>query len=70
MPDQTNFELTKEEEYSATNRQQLEMFMRMVDFINTRLSEIKTLQTDMTDAQSDITTAKADIDRLKNPPRR
>ena len=54
------FEMTDEEKDSSASPQQLAMFQRLVDFVNERLSEIETLQTEMTDA-------KSDIDDLKNP---
>ena len=38
------FKMTEEEQDSATSHHQLNMFNRLVEFVNERLSEIETLQ--------------------------
>ena len=47
------FELTPQERATTTGKEQLDMFTRLVDFVNARLSEIETLQ--------------AEVEALKNP---
>lgn len=54
------FEWTEEEKASVTGKEQLAMFNRLVDFVNARLAEIETLQTEMTDV-------KSDVEDIKNP---
>ena len=48
------FEWTEVEKASTTGKEQLDMFQRLVDFVNARLAEIEALQTEITD----ITTTK------------
>jgi len=57
MPEQ--FEWTDAEKASTTGAEQLAMFERLVDFVNARLAEIQSLQTEVTDV-------KADVDEIKN----
>lgn len=55
-----NFTWTELEKNVTTNEQQLAMLQRLVDFVNARLSEIRTLESDMTEV-------KTDIEDIKNP---
>ena len=55
-----NFTWTESEKNVTTNEEQLDMLQRLVDFVNARLSEIQSLQTDMTNV-------KKDIEDIKNP---
>jgi len=55
-----NFTWTEAEKNVTTNEAQLAMLQRLVDFVNARLSEIQSLQTDMTDV-------KKDVEDLKTP---
>jgi len=57
MPEQ--FEWTDAEKASTTGKEQLDMFQRLVDFVNARLDEIQSLQTKVEDV-------KADVDEIKN----
>ena len=59
---QEDFTWSDEEKNVCTNEAQLAMLNRLVEFVNTRLAEIKQLETDMA-------TAKSDIEDLKNPPK-
>jgi prefoldin subunit 5 len=54
------FEFTDEEKSATTGAEQLAMFNRLVEFVNARLAEIETLQTEMTEV-------KTDIEDIKNP---
>jgi len=54
------FEFTDEEKASTTGSEQLDMFTRLVDFVNARLAEIEALQTEMTDVKADVETLKND----------
>jgi len=54
------FEFTDEEKAATTGQEQLAMFTRLVDFVNERLAEIESLQTD-------VEQAKDDIENIKNP---
>jgi prefoldin subunit 5 len=54
------FEWTAEEKSSVTGEEQYAMLQRLVDFVNERLAEIKTIQTD-------VNTVKEDIEEIKNP---
>lgn len=54
------FEFTDEEKAATTGQEQLDMFNRLVDFVNERLAEIESLQTD-------VEQAKDDIENIKNP---
>lgn len=54
------FEFTDEEKAATTGQEQLAMFRRLVDFVNERLAEIESLQTD-------VEQAKDDIENIKNP---
>lgn len=54
------FEWTDEEKASATGAEQLDMLQRLVDFVNANLTNIETLETDMTNV-------KKDIEDLKTP---
>ena len=58
MPEQ--FEWTDAEKASTTGKEQLEMFERLVDFVNARLAEIEKLQGDMTDVKTDVDNLKTD----------
>lgn len=58
MPEQ--FEWTDAEKASTTGQEQLDMFTRLVDFVNARLAEIEALQTEMTDVKADVETLKSD----------
>lgn len=58
MPEQ--FEWTDAEKASTTGKEQLEMFERLVDFVNARLAEIEALQTEMTDVKTDVEDLKSD----------
>lgn len=58
MPEQ--FEWTDAEKASTTGQEQLDMFQRLVDFVNARLAEIEALQTEMTDVKSDVEDLKSD----------
>jgi len=53
------FEWTEVEKASTTGKEQLDMFQRLVDFVNARLAEIEALQTEVTDV-------KTDVDQIKN----
>ncbi len=55
-----NFTWTESEKNVTTNEEQLDMLQRLVDFVNARLSEIQTLE-------SDMTKVKSDIEDIKNP---
>lgn len=55
-----NFTWTESEKNVTTNEEQLAMLQRLVDFVNARLSEIRSLETDMTQV-------KTDIEDIKNP---
>ena len=59
MADET-FKWTEEEKAATTGEEQLAMLQRLVDWVNVRLSEIQTLETDMTNV-------KKDIEDIKNP---
>ena len=61
------FEWTAEEKSSVTGEEQYAMLQRMVDFVNERLAEIKTLQTDVNTVKEDVNTVKDDIQEIKNP---
>jgi prefoldin subunit 5 len=63
MPEQ--FEWTDAEKASTTGKEQLDMFERLVDFVNARLAEIEALQTEMTDVKSDVDTLKNDTPNTK-----
>jgi prefoldin subunit 5 len=54
------FEFTDEEKAATTGQEQLAMLNRLVDFVNERLAEIESLQTD-------VEQAKDDIETIKNP---
>ena len=56
------FEFTDEEKAATTGQEQLAMFNRLVDFVNERLAEFESLQTD-------VEQAKDDIENIKNPPK-
>lgn len=58
MPEQ--FEWTDAEKASTTGQEQLDMFTRLVDFVNARLAEIEALQTEVTDVKADVETLKSD----------
>lgn len=55
-----SFTWTDEEKACVTGKEQLAMLNRLVDFVNARLSEIETLQTEMRDV-------KSDVEDIKNP---
>ena len=55
-----NFTWTESEKNVTTNETQLDMLQRLVDFVNARLAEIQSLQSDMTQV-------KSDIEEIKNP---
>lgn len=59
MADET-FTWTDEEKAATTGDEQLAMLQRLVDWVNVRLSEIQTLESDMTQV-------KSDIEDIKNP---
>lgn len=54
------FEFTDEEKAATTGQEQLAMLNRLVEFVNERLAEIESLQTD-------VEQAKDDIENIKNP---
>ncbi len=54
------FEFTDEEKAATTGKEQLAMLNRLVEFVNERLAEIESLQTD-------VEQAKDDIENIKNP---
>lgn len=54
------FEFTDKEKAATTGQEQLAMFNRLVKFVNERLAEIESLQTD-------VEQAKDDIENIKNP---
>jgi len=54
------FEFTDEEKAATTGQEQLAMLNRLVEFVNERLAEIESLQTD-------VEQAKDDIETIKNP---
>jgi len=54
------FEFTEEEKAATTGQEQLAMLNRLVEFVNERLAEIESLQTD-------VEQAKDDIETIKNP---
>lgn len=54
------FEFTDEEKAATTGEEQLAMLNRLVEFVNERLAEIESLQTD-------VEKAKDDIETIKNP---
>ena len=47
------FEFTDEEKGATTGTEQLDMLMRLVDFVNDRLAEIDKLQGDVEDLKND-----------------
>ncbi len=59
MADDT-FTWTEDEKSATTGEEQLAMLQRLVDWVNVRLSEIQTLE-------SDMTKVKSDIEDIKNP---
>ena len=54
------FEWTEVEKAATTGKEQLDMFQRLVDFVNARLAEIEALQTEMTDVKTDVEDLKSD----------
>ena len=52
------FEWTEVEKASTTGAEQLDMFQRLVDFVNARLAEIENLQGDMTNVKTDVSNLK------------
>ena len=54
------FEFTDEEKAATTGQEQLDMFTRLVDFVNARLAEIEALQTEVRDVKADVETLKSD----------
>ena len=54
------FTWTEEEKDAVTGVEQLAMLNRLVEFVNARLDEIESLQTEVADV-------KSDVEDLKNP---